>query len=309
MIPFLKLIRWKNLLLLILAQTLIKYALLEPLKLEYGFDTALTNLGFALLVIATVSIAAGGYIINDIEDVEADKVNKPNHVIIGKHISEKFATYLFIALNFIGVIAGFFLSNAIDKPSFFVLFILVSSVLYLYATYLKKIIVIGNVIIAALVSFSLLIVGVFDLIPVVSITNASSQYFFLDLIKDYALFAFMLNFLRELIKDIEDIDGDYKIGVNSIPIVFGRQCATKLVFGLSLIPLVLIIIYLTKNLYQQTLALIYVLVFIIAPMIYSSIKIYNAEHKTDYKHVSSILKLVMLFGVLSLLLFQFILLN
>ncbi|WP_299117319.1 geranylgeranylglycerol-phosphate geranylgeranyltransferase [uncultured Winogradskyella sp.] len=309
MIYFFKLIRWKNLLLIVLAQLLIKYALLEPLKVDYGIDTALTPLGFILLVIATISIAAAGYIINDIEDVEADTINKPESVIIGNHISEKSATNLFIVLNVIGFVSGFLISRAVDKSAFFVLFIITSGLLYLYSTYLKRITLVGNLLIAGLVSLSILLVGIFDLIPVISDGNKSSQLFFLGLIKDYAIFAFMINLLRELVKDIEDTDGDYKMGIQSIPILLGRSRATKLVFILSIIPLLIIIFYLSNNLYKQPLAIGYVLAFIVAPMIYSTIKLFSVTHKKDYKHISTVLKLVMFTGVLSLLLFQFILLK
>ncbi|MBT8243857.1 MAG: geranylgeranylglycerol-phosphate geranylgeranyltransferase [Winogradskyella sp.] len=305
----LKLIRWKNLLLIVLTQALIKYALLEPLKEDYGFRTALSTMDFIILVLATVFIAAAGYIINDIEDVTADKINKPESVIVGRHISEKTATNLFIALNFIGVILGFLISRAIGKPSFFIIFVLASALLYIYSTYLKSITLVGNIIVAGLVSLSILLVGVFDLVPAVTRANQSSQLFFLDLIKDYAIFAFMLNLLREIIKDIEDIDGDYKMGIKSLPIVLGRQRATKLAFILSLIPLGVIIIYLSNNLYKQPIAMGYVLLLIIAPLIYTCIKLFSAELNRDYKMISNILKLVMLTGILSLLLFQFILLK
>jgi len=304
-----KLIRWKNLLLIILTQVLIKYALLEPLKEDYGFDTALSFCGFLVLVFATVFIASAGYIINDIEDVEADKINKPNSVIIGEHISEKKATYLFLIFNIVGVILGFVISRAIDKSSFFVIFVLASGLLYIYSTYLKGITLIGNIVISGLVSLCILLVGVFDLAPAITRTNQASQLFFLDLIKDYAIFAFMLNFLREIIKDIEDTDGDYKMGIQSLPIVLGRQRTTRLVFILAFIPLAVVILYLSNNLYKQPLAVGYVLLFIIAPLIYGIIKLFHAELQSDYKKISHILKLVMLTGILSLLLFQFILIK
>ena len=86
MIHFFKLLRWKNLLLLILTQILIKYALLEPLRQNYSISLALSTIDFIYLIIATVFIAAAGYIINDIEDVVADKINKPDSIIIGKFI-------------------------------------------------------------------------------------------------------------------------------------------------------------------------------------------------------------------------------
>ncbi len=96
MIHFFKLIRWKNLIMIALVQYLVKYALLLPFFESHGVVTTLKPLGFTILVLATIFIAAGGYIINDIYDIEIDKVNKPNKVIVGKAISEKNALTLFI---------------------------------------------------------------------------------------------------------------------------------------------------------------------------------------------------------------------
>ena len=166
---------------------------------------------------------------------------------------------------------------------------------------------IGNITIAFLVSLSVLLVGVFDLIPAMNNSNNEIQIFFLKLTLDYTIFAFMINLLRELVKDIEDINGDYKINVNSLPILLGQVRATKIVFTLSLIPVFTLIFYLINNLYKQTYAIAYVLILIIAPLIFISIKLLSAEVKKDYKQISTLLKIVMLSGVLSLLLFQFIL--
>ena len=307
MIRFLNLIRWKNLLLLALTQILVKFALFESLKNDYGLETTLTNLQFSLLVLATLCIAAAGYIINDIEDIEADIINKPDKVIVGKYISEKTATHLFILFNSLGVLFGFLMAYSIDKPRYFIIFVFTSILLYIYSTQLKHIILIGNITIAFLVSLSVLLVGVFDLIPAMNNSNNEIQIFFLKLTLDYTIFAFMINLLRELVKDIEDINGDYKINVNSLPILLGQVRATKIVFTLSLIPVFTLIFYLINNLYKQTYAIAYVLILIIAPLIFISIKLLSAEVKKDYKQISTLLKIVMLSGVLSLLLFQFIL--
>ena len=307
MIRFLNLIRWKNLLLLALTQILVKFALFESLKNDYGLETTLTNLQFSLLVLATLCIAAAGYIINDIEDIEADLINKPNKLIVGKYISEKTATHLFILFNSLGVLFGFLMAYSIDKPRYFIIFVFTSILLYIYSTQLKHIILVGNITIAFLVSLSVLLVGVFDLIPAMNNSNNEIQIFFLKLTLDYTIFAFMINLLRELVKDIEDINGDYKINVNSLPILLGQVRATKIVFTLSLIPVFTLIFYLINNLYKQTYAIAYVLILIIAPLIFISIKLLSAEVKKDYKQISALLKIVMLSGVLSLLMFQFIL--
>ena len=174
---FLTLIRWKNLILIALVQLLIKYALFEP------FDVAITlnGLGFSLLILTTLCLAAAGNIINDIYDVDTDLVNKPEQVVVGKTISEKAAYNLFFAFNIIGVGVGFYLAHAIGKSPFFAIFVIISASLYIYASYLKQMPLIGNIVISALVALSLIIVGVFELIPAIIESNKATQFTFLSL--------------------------------------------------------------------------------------------------------------------------------
>lgn len=286
-----------------LVQLLIKYALLEP----FGVHTALEGLGITLLIISTLCIAAAGNIINDIYDVETDIVNKPDKRIIGKSISEKTGYNLFIALNVIGVGFGFYLSHRIGKSPFFTIFVVISALLYIYASYLKGILLIGNIVISVLVAASILIVGLFELTPNLNEFNRNIQITFFKIILDYALFAFIINFLREITKDIEDVDGDYKVGLNTLPIFIGRERSKHILIALNFIPLFVIIFYVISELYKQQIALIYFLVLVIAPLIYIAIKLFQAKTKEDFHHISSVYKLVMLFGMLSLLLYPFIL--
>lgn len=283
-------------------QLLIKYAFLEP----FGAQISLTPLGITLLILATISIAAAGNIINDIYDVETDSINKPNKLIVGKSISEKTAYNLFIAFNVIGVGIGFYLSHLIGKSPFFSIFVVISVLLYVYATYLKRTLLIGNIVISVLVALSLIIVGVFELLPSITPNNQQLQLAFFEVIFNYAVFAFIINLLREITKDIEDIDGDYKAGMNTLPIVIGRERATKVLFVLSLVPLLIIAIYTINSLYKNQIAVIYFLLFIIGPLLYISIKTFSAKTKKEYHHISNMLKLVMLFGMLSLLLYIFL---
>lgn len=299
----LNLIRWKNLLLILLAHILLKFALLE------AFDvlTALDNLHFGILSFATLCLAAAGNIINDINDVKTDAINKPNQVIVGHKISEKAAYNLFFVFNVAGVLLGFYLSNHIGKQAFFGIFVITSLLLYLYATTLKQTIIIGNLVISFLVGMSILIVGIFDVIPATFSQNKESQLTFVKIILDYAIFAFIINLVRELIKDIQDIDGDYKSGMNTLPIALGRERAKKIAFAVSMIPIAAVIFYVVTYLYKQQLAIIYFLIFVIAPLIYATIKLFSAETKKDYQKLSNIYKLVMLLGMLSLVLYPLIL--
>lgn len=304
MISFFNLIRWKNLLMIAIAQLLIKYALLD----SFGIKTSLDNLGITVLILATVCIAAAGYIINDIYDIDTDFINKPDKLIIDKTISEKTAYNLFIFFNILGVGIGFYVSNYVGKNAFFSLFVIISALLYVYASYLKQILLIGNIVISILVALSILIVGIFELIPSITPENRQFQLTFFKIILDYTLFAFMINLLREIAKDLEDIDGDYKASMNTLPIVFGRKRATILLFILTFIPLFGIAFYVINSLYKEPIAVGYFLLFIMGPLIYICIKSFNAESKKDYHHISSLLKLVMFFGMLSLLLYKYILL-
>ena len=167
----LNLIRWKNLLMIALVQLLVKYAFLEP----FGAATSLDTLGIFLLIIATICIAAAGNIINDINDVDTDAINKPNKIIVGKSISEKTAYNLFIIFNVIGVGVGYYLSNAVGRSGFFSLFVIISILLYVYSTYLKQLFLIGNIVISVLVALSIVIVGIFELIPNITEKNQTLQ--------------------------------------------------------------------------------------------------------------------------------------
>lgn len=299
----LNLIRWKNLCMITIVQLLIKYVLLEP----FGVETSLNSLGISLLILATICIAAAGNIINDIYDVETDFINKPDKLIVGKLISEKTAYNLFIIFNVIGVGIGFYLSNYVGRSAFFSIFVIISALLYVYASYLKQMLIIGNVVISLLVALSLVVVGIFELLPGITSLNQQTQLTFFKIIFDYAVFAFIINLLREITKDIEDIDGDYKAGMNTLPIVIGRERATRILFFLSFIPLFIIVYYVINSLYKNQLAVFYFLILIIGPLTYTSIKLFNATTKKEFQHISNAYKLIMLFGMFSLLLYLFLL--
>ena len=295
------LIRWKNLFMIALMQLLIKYALLEP----FGVAITLNGFGFFLLILATVSLAAGGNIINDIFDQDTDTVNKPKKVIVGKSLSEKTAYSLFIGFNVLGVLIGFYLSHLVGRSGFFALFVVVSGLLYLYASYLKQIILIGNIVVSVLVALSIIMVGLFELLPAITPQNQETQLTFFKIILDYALFAFCINFIREMVKDIEDIDGDYKAGMNTLPIAIGRSRATQVTLALTFIPLAAVIYYVVTYLYHNLWIASYFLLFVVAPLIYVIIRLFQAKLKAEYHIISNLLKLIMLFGMLSLLIYKY----
>lgn len=301
---FLRLIRYPNLLMIILTQVLVKYFLFEPFHL----DVALNHFSFSLLVISMVCLAAAGNIINDLHDVETDSINKPEKLIIGAKISEKTAYNWFMVLNIIGVGIGFYLSNLVGKPSFTALFIIPSAFLYFYATQIKGTVLVGNLVVSIMVAMIIVMVGIFDLVPAITPNNISTQKVIFLILVDYAIFAFFLNFLREMVKDQEDIKGDYKAGYHTLPVILGRKRTNNLTFLLALLPLAGVLYYIYNYLYNNQLAVLYVLLLVMGPLLYFLVKIPTAKTKKQYHHLSGLLKLILAAGLLSIGLYRFILL-
>ena len=296
MVPFLKLIRYQNLLLLAFMQLIFRYGFF---KIQ-NIPLALADWQYGLLVLSTVLIAGGGYIINNIFDQNTDAINKPNTVVIGKSISETQAYNLYIGLTATGVAIGFYLSNVIAKPGFASIFILIAATLYLYATSLKQMMLVGNIIVALLLSFSVILIGIFDLYPATGINNHQQMGLFFSILLDYAIFAFMINLLREIVKDIEDTDGDYNQGMNTLPIAIGKSRTGKIVFGLSFIPLFFILFYINKYLFDLLFVTVYLLLFVVGPLIFFTVKMWSATSKKELHILSILLKWILLFGILSI---------
>ena len=295
---YLKLIRYQNLLMLALMQFVFRYGFL---KLQ-NIPLALADWQYGLLVLATVCIAAGGYIINNIVDVATDTSNKPENVLLGKTISETEAYNLYIGFTITGVAIGFYLSNVIEKPSFAALFVVIAATLYLYSSNLKQSLLIGNIIVALLLSVSVLIIGIFDLYPITTDENRPFMGLLFSILLDYAIFAFIINFIREIVKDLEDVAGDKEEGMNTLPIVFGVSKTVKLVFVLSFIPVFIVINYINSYLFASNLMVgtLYGFLFVLAPLLYLTVKMWLATTPKDFHHLSTVLKWVLFFGILSI---------
>jgi 4-hydroxybenzoate polyprenyltransferase len=296
---YLKLIRYQNLVLLAFMQLIFRYGFL---KLQ-NIYLSLNDWQYGLLVLSTVLIAAAGYVINDIMDQETDFDNKPDNVIVGQYISEKAAYNLYFILNITGVGIGYYLANVIQKPSFAGAFIIISATLYMYATSLKQMLLVGNIIVALLLSFSVLIIGLFDLLPATYEGNQREMGVMFSILIDYAIFAFIINLIREIVKDMEDIDGDYNTGKSTLPIALGVSKTSKVVFSLGIIAILILFWYINSNLMVTQLyyAVVYALLFVVAPLIFFVIKIWNAKSKEEFHLLSTVLKWVMFFGILSIL--------
>jgi 4-hydroxybenzoate polyprenyltransferase len=284
-------------------QCVVKLALLEPLNFTFGLNTY----GFIALIIATVCIAAGGNVINDINDIEIDKVNRPKKVIVGQKISEKMANYLYIGLTFTGVCAGFYVANTLGKPSFAIIFIIFAALLHLYATQLKRKLLLGNILVSFLVASSLLLFIIFDIFPGLNEQEREIQLLATNTILLYAGFAFYVNLMREIVKDIQDVNGDQKGDKNTLAVAIGRKRARNVAFVMGIIAIVVILGFTYFFLYQYMTVAFYFVFLVGGPLLVFCIRAYSAEREKDFKILSLLLKLIMLAGICSLILYAEIL--
>ncbi|WP_438962695.1 geranylgeranylglycerol-phosphate geranylgeranyltransferase [Nonlabens sp.] len=296
MLTFFKLIRWPNVMMTILTQLVIVYAILIP----SGVELALNSWQLGLLVLSTAFLTAGGNVINDIQDVEIDKVNKPKKVLIGKNISENNAFTMYAVLTVIAVVAGFTLANSLGKPIMATVFVFVAFVLYIYATTLKSMLLVGNIVISLLVGLVIMITGIFELYPVITAGNLSAQQFMLKILFDFAVGAFLINLAREWVKDCEDLNGDHAGGRYTLAIALGRIRAARVISIFLLGVIALIVWYIYNYLYQNQIATFYFIFLIIAPLMYVMLRLWNSEKTAQFHLLSNLLKVVLLTGICSM---------
>ncbi len=285
---------------IVITMVIAKYGFIESLEVT----TKLSPFYFFLLVFSTICIASGGYVINDSYDVAIDKINKPKKVIVGILISQKNASTYYAILTFTGVLAGFIVSNHIEKPTFAAYFIIIAALLYSYASNFKARLLIGNILISILVGMTLITIILFDILPAISTAPTKEQTMVSATLVYYAIFASYINLLREFIKDLEDINGDKNGGRNTLAIVLGRKRTTQLVFVFSFLGIISLLGYTYFNLYKYQLIALYFLGAIIAPLGIFCIQCWSAKTEKDYKKLSLLMKAILFLGILSLVLYS-----
>ncbi len=298
--PYLKLIRWPNLLMILFVQYLIRYSVVIWL----GIPHYLNHGQFFLGALCSLLLAAAGYIINDLNDLETDGVNKPERITIGKAISVRRAWSLYGWLNLGAVLIGYYLANLIRLYDLWLIPVVAGALLYLYAVDLKKRAVVGNFIVSLLTAMPVFLVAVYDLLPALSLHNTDQVRPFIYVVCGYAAFAFWLNFIREIVKDAEDIAGDKKMNYRTLAVLLGPFYIR---FVLFLLLAVLLSFTGTFNyiLFQNRdwLSSIYVLLAVNLPLLHFGMKLYRARASTDYGPISKLLKGIMVLGILSMLVF------
>jgi 4-hydroxybenzoate polyprenyltransferase len=268
-----RLTRFWNLAIIALAQYFTAYFLFNQRQAVF------TDIWLFLLSGSTILIAAAGYIINDYYDIKIDLINKPDRVVIGKTITRRYAILFHTVISFLGVAAGLLINWKVGALNFVCAFLL-----WLYSNNLKRLPLIGNVVVAFLTGLSIFM-----------LVFLYNQY--LPFVVVYSLFAFFMTLIREVVKDMEDMKGDTTFGCKTLPIVWGIRKTKSFVY---VIVVIFSILVLWLDYQELKISWIYFIPLLFLPMSVLVFRLIKADTKKEFYQLSQLCKIIMLLGIISM---------
>lgn len=308
---FLRLVRLPNLIMIAVTQVLFYFSIVP----SYVGDTIsilsyFRTQHYLLLILSSLLIAAAGNIINDYFDRNIDEINKPEKKIIDTLIKRRWAIVMHIVFSLIAILIGFYIDS--QTPVFWLGMsnTICVFLLFAYSISLKKKLLVGNVLISLLTSWVIFVCFLcyyrtlsFQGYEAFEVQAILRRFMRISIL--YAGFAFVVSLIREVVKDMEDIEGDKKYGCRTIPISWGIP-ASKVFVAVWLVVLIGMIsvvqVYVLQLGWYWSAA--YSVVLIIAPLIWILRKLYQAQVPKDYHQLSTVIKLVMLAGLSSMMFFK-----
>lgn len=308
-----RILRISNLLIIIATQLLCWFFLIRPLSNFTATPLFLDFRHALLLAVATALIAGAGYIINDYFDVKIDAINRPTKSLIGKDINPRTAILFHTFCNVIGLVIYAYLSYRLHIAAVLVLPVCCTVLLWFYSTHFKRQFIIGNVVVSLLTALSILILlsyepAAWPLLKSPFLENMQGQVKLNPtwILMTYSGFAFLLNWVREIIKDLEDFKGDAEDGCVTMPIKIGIQKTVWFVQGLLGLS-VLVLSFAVVALFMKGWIFpgIYMIAALILPLAYTLFKINKSVRQEHFARYSKMLKFIMIFGILTLIIFYF----
>jgi len=293
---FLRLIRWPNLVMMALSLVLIRWVLFYPLQIP----VVLSDFHYLLLIFSTVCMGAMGYIVNDLFDLENDRVNKPERITIGKSISTRFAwnaTYFFFL---VGAALGWYLGQISGRWMYGLINSITGFWLYLYASDFKGRPLLGNILISFLSAGVLTYPIFFDVLPRWPLDPEDVGRQIALILCIYFAFAFLISLMRELVKDLQDTEGDKKVRLRTVPLAWGKNVARAMIFSLGTVVTAGLIYILIGMAEGDIYSVIYLIIFVLLPLLVSLFITLKAKKRQDYLWASRLLKICMLDAILSI---------
>ncbi len=283
-----------------MTQGLLYFIFILPVFSQFQITASLNITILIELIVCTLLLAAGSYVINDIHDAEIDKINKPGKIIVTKSMSSNQAWIYYIIIGAIGFLLAIHIAINTDKSSLLWIYPVSILMLYLYASKLKKSFLIGNVIVSLFSAFvaGLLVLAEWDSLMLLKENEPSIFLSTILLFAFYTVFAFLTSLYREIIKDTQDMEGDKQYNARTAPIIIGVAATKKILYSISLILISILFLWIYHQYEHFPLWKHLILVIlVIIPIIYSQVLLSKAKVSNDYKKISSLTKLIMLMGI------------
>ncbi|MFN8293532.1 MAG: geranylgeranylglycerol-phosphate geranylgeranyltransferase [Chitinophagales bacterium] len=301
-LAFFRLIRWFNLLIAGASLLLFHFFIVVP---SLGALTPTLHWWQAvLLAVSVMCIMAAGNAINDFFDYAQDKKFKPQKQVLGKEISLDEVPYIIGTLNVVGIGLAAWLAYSVGNLKLVNVFLLSALLLWQYSSTLKKYALIGNAIVAGLCAIVFVLPVLFETQLTGSFMLPASKYYILTQMQGYAVFAFMVTLAREIVKDIEDAEADKAYNFTTLPVWLGVR-VSAVVAGLLEVLLMAAVAFVMYVYWNNGLKnhFWYAVLFIQFPILVNVIPLFVAYNKTDFRVQSVMLKLTMVFGLVSIPLF------
>jgi 4-hydroxybenzoate polyprenyltransferase len=304
---FFKLIRWQNLVMIALTQLLLRYCVLQKVFQTHRIAPELDDFLFLMVVLSTVLIAAGGYIINDYFDLKTDLINHPQEVVVDTVIKRRWAIILHLLFTAAGVLIGIFAAWQTGYLRLAIFHLAAAFLLWFYSTHFKRQLLTGNITVALLTAAVTFMPFIYEM---GLMQKANPDFFWeyrfavissLKYAWIYALFAFITTMAREIIKDLEDYQGDKATGCHTMPIAWGTRSARLTAFFLLVITVILLLfaVYNTIRTHRQVFSfpVLYIVLALVIPLCLLALYVLRSVHAAQFGRASFALKLVMLAGL------------
>lgn len=302
-----RLVRWSNLLFLAALVWLMEKWVAVPVLDKAAFGEQLPWYVLLLVGAAIVLIAAGGYVINDYFDVKIDRINRPDEVIVTRSVSKPAAMRLSVGLSAAGLICGIVVAVLLQSMTLGIIFVLVPGLLWFYSSSYKRLFMVGNLTIALLAGLTPMIVAMTNVAQLQLLYETILPYTSLEhdlyaWLGGFALFAFLLTWIREIVKDLQDQMGDRELECHSMPVVWGEKW-TKVFVTLLIVSALALIGHLWWHVLPfptswTSLSTRYIVLGIVIPLLGSLWLLWSAKIPSDYKTCQQVIKLTMLLGML-----------
>ena len=307
---YFNLFRWVNISIIVLSMTLVLLFLVSTLLGLPWFKHGLCLGQFLLLLFSTVFIAIGGNIVNDIYDINADSINKAGKNVIGKKISLSTAWTLYWVFSISGILLGTFLSYLLNQINYGLIFLFSAGLLWFYSQKYQCQPLIGNIVISFLTAISIGLVWLFQFFALSNeaeiFTSVQSNFGIVNhMVLIYMGFAFFTSLIREVVKDIEDFKGDDRFGCRTFAVVYGIEKAKILAVSLLWVgafSILFIQFYFYKLGYDLHFWYFFIIDFF---LVMAMLKTRKSSLPRDFSYISKLIKLIMLLGVLSMVIFYF----